>query len=133
MHHLKFRLSKCEWYVSVSDHMLQGTMLEKFHFSILEQTLICLFIVMQNRVMKYITKIGQKTGMLKNSKKEHTKAIVVALVAEYQNLNSGSRLMKGRNSSFCEVGRPGPSSSASNSAMAGSILGVRNASRRFKW
>ena len=95
--------------------------------------MICLFIVMQNRVMKYITKIGQKTGMLKNSKKEHTKAIVVALVAEYQNLNSGSRLMKGRNSSFCEVGRPGPSSSASNSAMAGSILGVRNASRRFKW
>jgi len=95
--------------------------------------LICRFIVMQNRVMKYITKIGQNTGMLKNSKKEHTKAMVVALVAEYQNLNSGSRLMNGRNSSFCEVGRPGPSSSASYSAMAGSILGVRKASRRFKW
>ena len=132
--HLKFRLSKCEGYVSVSDHVLQvRNGFRNILFSILFSTFICLFIVMQNRVMKYITKIGQKTGMLKNSKKEHTKAIDVALVAEYQNLNSGSRLMKGRNSSFCEVGRPGPSSSASNSAMAGSILGVRNASRRFKW
>ena len=68
--------------------------------------------VMQKRVMKYITKIGQKTGILKNSKKEHTKAMVVALVAEYQNLNSGSRLMKGRNSSSLVVGSSGPSSSS---------------------
>lgn len=38
---------------------------------------------MQNKVMKYITSIGQKTGMLKMLKKVHTKAITVALVAEY--------------------------------------------------
>lgn len=44
--------------------------------------------VMQKSVMKYITKIGQKTGILKNSKKVQKKAITVAFVAEYQNLNS---------------------------------------------
>ncbi len=55
-------------------------------------TLICLFMVMQNRVMKYMTRIGQKTGMLKKSKKVQKNAIRVAFVAEYQNLNSGRRL-----------------------------------------
>ena len=114
--------------------------------------------VMQNSVMKYITRIGQKTGMLKNSKKVQKKAMRVALVAEYQNLNSGRRRMKGRNSSDCFVGSWRPSSavvggkrsfgikasyrvvkkslsvpsSASYSANAGSILGVRKARRRFK-
>ena len=53
-------------------------------------TFICRFIVMQNKVMKYMTRIGQNTGMLKKSKKVHTKAITVAFVAEYQNLNSGN-------------------------------------------
>ena len=65
--------------------------------------------------MKYITRIGQNTGMLKTWKKVQQKAITwnkpssimlpviyesnmimmivtVALVAEYQNLNSGKRL-----------------------------------------
>ena len=55
-------------------------------------TFICLFMVMQKSVMKYMTRIGQKTGMLKNSKKVQKKAITVAFVAEYQNLNSGNRL-----------------------------------------
>ena len=45
---------------------------------------------MQNNVMKYMTRIGQNTGMLKKSKNVHTKAMTVAFVAEYQNLNSGS-------------------------------------------
>ena len=91
--------------------------------------------MIQNNVMKYMTKIGQKTGMLKNSKKVQPKAITVALVAEYQNLNSGSRRIKGRNSSLCFVGssRPSPSSSASKAAKAGSILGVRKAKSKFKW
>ena len=89
-------------------------------------TFICRFIVMQNNVMKYMTRIGQNTGMLKKSKNVHTKAMTVAFVAEYQNLNSGKRLMKGLNSSFCFVGSSSPSSSsASNWAMAGSILGVK--------
>ena len=65
---------------------------------------------MTKRVMKYMTRIGQKTGMLKNSKKVQPKPISVAFVAEYQNLNSGSRRMKGRNSSFCLVGSASPSS-----------------------
>lgn len=75
-----------------------------------ESTLIWRFIVRQNRVMKYITKIGQNTGILKTSKKVHTKAIIVDFETEYQNLNSGSLLMKGRNSSFTLVGNSGPSS-----------------------
>ena len=101
----------------------------------LSLTLICLFMVMQNNVMKYMTKIGQNTGMLKKSKKVQVKAMIVDLVAEYQNLNSGSRRMKGRNSSFCLVGssRPSPSSSASKCASAGSIFGVRKANSRFRW
>ena len=65
--------------------------------------------VMQKSVMKYMTSIGQKTGTLKSSKKVQKKAMTVALVAEYQNLNSGRRLINGRNSSFCRVGSSGPS------------------------
>merc|ERR1719412_1160213 len=83
-----------------------------------------------------MTRIGQKTGMLKNSKNVQTKAITVAFVAEYQNLNSGNLLINGRNSSFCLVGNERPSSSASsaasNSAIAGSIFGVKNASSKLR-
>jgi hypothetical protein len=49
---------------------------------------------MQNKVMKYITRIGQKTGMLKNSKKVQMNAMTVAFVAEYQNLNSEKKGIK---------------------------------------
>ena len=56
-------------------------------------TLICRFIVMQNKVMKYMTRMGQKTGMLKNSKKVQKNAMTVAFVAEYQNLNSAKKLV----------------------------------------
>lgn len=80
-------------------------------------TLICLFIVIQNSVIKYMTKIGQNTGMLKHSKKVQTKPIKVLFVTEYQNLNSGSLLMNGRNSSFALVGSSGPFSSATNEEM----------------
>merc|ERR1719412_448382 len=83
-----------------------------------------------------MTRIGQKTGMLKNSKNVQTKAITVAFVAEYQNLNSGNLLINGRNSSFCLVGNAissSASSAASNSsAIAGSIFGVKNASSKFR-
>ena len=47
--------------------------------------------VMQKSVMKYMTRMGQKTGMLKKSKKVQTKAMAVAFVAEYQNLNSEAK------------------------------------------
>lgn len=72
---------------------------------------ICLFIVMQRRVIKYITKIGQKTGTLKQSKSVQTKPIKVDLTIPSQNLNSGRRRMNGRNSRDVCVGRPTPSSS----------------------
>lgn len=45
-------------------------------------TLICLFIVIQNSIMKYITRIGQKTGTLKASKNVHAIATRIPLVAE---------------------------------------------------
>jgi len=73
-------------------------------------TLICLFMVIQKRVMKYMTRMGQNTGMLKQSKNVQIIAIVVDFVTEYQNLNSGSRRMNGLNSSFALVGSSGPSS-----------------------
>ena len=62
---------------------------------------------------------GQKTGTLKISHQQQKNAIAIALVAECQNLNSGNRLMNGRNSSSCFVGRVGsfeeaPSSSDSS-------------------
>lgn len=66
---------------------------------------------MQNNVMKYITRIGQNTGILKHSNIVQTSAITVDLLTEYQNLNSGSRLMKGLNSSLHFVGNSGPSPS----------------------
>lgn len=37
---------------------------------------------MQNNVIKYNNRIGQKTGILQNSKKVHTSEINVALVDE---------------------------------------------------
>lgn len=75
-------------------------------------TLICLFIVIQNNVMKYITRIGQNTGILKASTKVQQKAIKVLLVTDSQNLNSGNRLMNGLNSSLALVGNAGPFSSS---------------------
>jgi hypothetical protein len=88
--------------------------------------------------MKYITRIGQNTGMSKTSKKVQKNAIVVDFIVDslklankkiiipvsksvniqnkklgYQNLNSGRRRINGRNSSLLLFGRTGPSSSES--------------------
>lgn len=68
--------------------------------------------MIQNNVMKYITSIGQNTGMLKQSNNVHIMATTVDFVTEYQNLNSGNLLMNGLNSSFDLVGNSGPSTSA---------------------
>lgn len=46
-------------------------------------TLICRFIVIVKRMMKYMTRIGQNTGMLSASKNVQIMAITTALVAEY--------------------------------------------------
>jgi hypothetical protein len=67
---------------------------------------------MQKRVIKYMTRIGQNTGTLNTSKNEQKIAMVVDLVIAYQNLNSGNRRMKGRNSSLLLVGSSGPSGSS---------------------
>lgn len=77
-------------------------------------TLICLFIVIQNSVIKYMTRIGQKTGILKQSKNVQINPISVLFVTEYQNLNSGNLLMNGLNSSLALVGNSGPLSSPKN-------------------
>lgn len=102
--------------------------------------------------MKYMTNIGQNTGILKQSKNVHIKAITVLFVTEYQNLNSGNLLINGLNSSFALIGSSGPFSSAKtfkvhldirtclqyistnlpSKSMAGSIFGVKNAINRFK-
>merc|ERR1719198_402342 len=86
---------------------------EKGTYLYLIMCLICLFIVRTKSAMKYMSRIGQKTGMLKMAKKVRKKATQKALVSEYQNLNSGSLRMNGRNSSSLEEGSVGPSISGS--------------------
>lgn len=71
-------------------------------------TLICRFIVIQNNVIKYITSIGQKTGTLNTSKNVQIIPITVLFIIASQNLNSGNRLINGRNSSLDLVGNSGP-------------------------
>jgi len=71
---------------------------------------ICLFIVMQNSVMKYITSIGQNTGTLKQSNSVQNNPMSVDFTIPNQNLNSGSRRINGRNSCVDLVGNPSPSS-----------------------
>lgn len=44
-------------------------------------TLICLFMVMQKSMMKYMTRMGQNTGTLNASKKVHTMATRMPFVA----------------------------------------------------
>lgn len=66
--------------------------------------------------MKYMTRMGQNTGILKTSKNVQIKAIVVDFVIAYQNLNSGNRLMKGLNSSLLRVGNAGSSGSSAKMA-----------------
>lgn len=81
-------------------------------------------LVKANRINQYMTSTGQKTGRLKISNQLHTNDKVTALVAECQNLNSGSLLMKGLNSSSCLVGsEDSPSSSPSSCVRLGSNFG----------
>ena len=77
--------------------------------------LICRFIVITNSMMKYINRIGQKTGTSKTPKKVIKSDIQQALVQLYQNLNSGSLRANGRNSSVLFVGRSKSASDSSGS------------------
>lgn len=85
-------------------------------------------------MIKYMSKIGQNTGISKIENKDNTIDNKVALVALSQNLNSGNLLMKGRNSSSFSSSSP-PSSSDddfSSCSKDGSNLGVRNARNKLR-
>ena len=61
---------------------------------------------------------NQHTQAITNTwKNVQKKATRVDLVTLYQNLNSGSRRIKGRNSSLALVGSPGPSSTVGKEAV----------------
>ena len=57
--------------------------------------------------------------MLKTAKKVSVKATTKALVSEYQNLNSGSLRMNGRNSSSCDGGQAPPCEALTRGAGGG--------------
>lgn len=85
-------------------------------------------LVKLNRIMKYTTNTGQNTGTLNISNQVARKPSTIARVLECQNLNSGNRRIKGRNSSSCFVGREfWPSSRPSSWEREGSNLGWRKA------
>lgn len=107
-----------EWQIFIFDHVLQFEIFNnnnKF-IKVMKNstkkegifTFICRFIVMQNSVMKYMTRIGQNTGTLNASKNVQMTPINVLLTIDSQNLNSGNRRINGRNSSLLWVGRLGP-------------------------
>mmetsp|Transcript_3962 Transcript_3962/g.4571 ORF Transcript_3962/g.4571 Transcript_3962/m.4571 type:complete len:106 (+) Transcript_3962:212-529(+) len=79
--------------------------------------MICLFIVIKNKIKKYIKRIGQKTGISKTGKNVMKMHVIVPLVQANQNLNSGKRRAKGLNSlpSAAVDGKPGESSLGSSS------------------
>ena len=83
---------------------------------------------------QYMSSTGQNTGTLKISHQLQKKPMVMALVAQYQNLNSGRRRMKGLNSSLARVGRvpAEPSSMSLSVSSEGSNLGVRKARKRLR-
>lgn len=95
---------------------------------------ICLLMVRTTRMSQYMTRTGQKTGRLNISDQEQQKAMTTALVALYQNLNSGSLRTKGLNSSVDLVGRDEvpPSSMSVSDSRPGSNLGLMKARNRFR-
>ena len=90
-------------------------------------------LVKLNNIMKYTTNTGQNTGTLNISNQVARKAKTIARVELCQNLNSGKRRMKGRNSSSALVGRAlEPSSRPSSWEREGSNLGWRKARNWFR-
>lgn len=94
---------------------------------------ICFLIVSVNNITKYITRIGQYTGISKMENKDNIKDKVVATVLWSQNLNSGSLLMKGRNSSSCDSSPPSSKlDDFSSCSKDGSNFGVKNERNKLK-
>ena len=125
-----------ERYVSVLNHMLNlpphlmNPSVSKFMPG---SDFIYYLLVSPKRMSQYITKTGQKTGKLNISNQLHMNPSNMALVAVYQNLNSGSLLTKGLNSSSCFVGSSPavPSSIPSSCSSEGSNFGEMNARNRL--
>jgi len=89
--------------------------------------IICLmrsFIVKNDSTMKYPTKMGQKTGRSRALKKVSMQDTTPHLKPDHQNLNSGSRRTKGRNSA--------PSSTGISKSSSGSTAGDKNPIKRFR-
>jgi hypothetical protein len=129
-------LSDREGNVSVLDHMLDLSS----HWFLLARVLVPTSrrarysLVSPNSINQYTTNTGQKTGRLNTSNQLQRKPIATALVVEYQNLNSGRRRTKGRNSSSW-VGRAPPaipSSMPSSASSEGSNFGEMKARKRFR-
>ena len=108
------RLAESERDVAVFDHVLNLSSHYRIGASVQFSSSCtplaiewCHLLVKLKSIMKYTTNTGQNTGTLKIPNHVQTKAMAIALVLECQNLNSGNRLMKGRNSSSCFVGSVG--------------------------
>mmetsp|Transcript_18081 Transcript_18081/g.26759 ORF Transcript_18081/g.26759 Transcript_18081/m.26759 type:complete len:103 (-) Transcript_18081:216-524(-) len=78
--------------------------------------MICRFIVIKNKMKKYMRRIGQKTGTSNTGKNVIKMLVKVPLAEANQNLNSGKRRANGRNSFPSEAveGKPGESSFGSS-------------------
>lgn len=83
-------------------------------------------------MMKYITRIGQKTGISKIVKKDVNKDKIVALTALSQNLNSGRRRIKGLNSSSTSSVPSSKLDENSSCSRDGSNFGVRKAKNKLR-
>jgi hypothetical protein len=92
-------------------------------------------LVKKKRINQYMTRTGQNTGISNIRNQVQINPIRIARVAECQNLNSGSRRIKGRNSSSCFVGRAdpaSPSSKPSSCVRDGSNFGCKKARKRLR-
>lgn len=87
--------------------------------------LICLFIVIVNRTMKYSNKMGQNTGISNTENSVKHIDITTDFVPDHQNLNSGTLRLKGLNSSPSCNGSDPPSKETSS-------CGCKNPINRFK-
>lgn len=133
-------LANIEWNVAIFDHVLDlSSHCPSQQLSPTQGELkggMGGVLVKKNKINQYITNTGQNTGISKTLNHEHTKEITIARVAECQNLNSGKRRIKGRNSSSCLMGRDelpaSPSSRPSSCVRDGSNFGERKARKRLR-
>lgn len=91
-------------------------------------------LVKMKRMIQYTTRTGQNTGRSNISNQLQMNPIAMALVAAYQNLNSGSLRTKGLNSCVSLVGNPpaAPSSMSSSCSNDGSNFGEMKARKRLR-